>query len=250
MGARGRNAGHVRADRRTPGRRGHDGERRGAADIRAGRAARAYLESAARQSGPGHLCPAGPGLRPAPGPARLGRGPAGRRPGRAGGGAAAAWADAEGASGNRMRSADRLVTEVVDARCGTRRDARGHRDGAPGGSAGAGRAPRMAVRTARRGRRRDGFADRGRRELFAGSCRSPRRAGRRGRHPGPGARRPGPGERGDRRAGREIARPHPAGRRAGTAAGAGAGRDDRGDGDPLVRESGRRGSTTGTWCTT
>ena len=158
VGARGRHAGHFRAGRRTPGRRGDDGERHGAADIRAGRTARAYLESAARQSGPGPLRPAGPGLRPATGPARLGRGPAGRRPGRAGGRAAAAGADAEGASGNRDHAVlrhdhpgHRGRRRRAAGRAGTRE---GHRDGTPGRSAGAGRAPRMAVRTARRGRLR------------------------------------------------------------------------------------------------
>ena len=48
-----------------------------------------------------------------------------------------------------------LVTEVVDAalRDAPGREAR-HRRGTPGRSGGAGRAPRVAVRTARRGRRR------------------------------------------------------------------------------------------------
>ena len=179
VGARGRHAGHFRAGRRTPGRRGDDGERRGAADIRAGRAARAYLESAARQSGPGHLCPAGPGLRPATGPARLGRGRLAAVP--------AALAAARQLLGPMPRvhletaitqfsGTITLVTEVVDAAL---RDAPGrerrHRDGTPGGSAGAGRAPRMAVRTARRGRRAvTGSRTRGPAPSCSpGSCRSP-----------------------------------------------------------------------------
>ena len=138
-----------------PGRRRDDGGQRGAAGVRARRASRAHLEPAPGQSGQGHLPAAGQGFRAAARAAGLG-GRAGWRPGpgQLGGGSQAARADAQGAPGDRHRAVrghDRADQRRDRHRARGGAAVRGAaRPGAPGRPGGPGRAPRVALRAARR----------------------------------------------------------------------------------------------------